>query len=88
MDRSVFEAHLVSEGFSDIVTVERAADGFLNTHAHPFEAKALILAGEIALQVGLTERRYQAGEVFHLPANQTHTERYGPSGVRYLVGRR
>lgn len=88
MDRRIFEENLVSEGYSEIVTVERVAHGFLDTHAHPFEAKALILAGEIALRVDATERRYQVGDVFHLPANQTHTERYGPSGVSYLVGRK
>jgi len=28
------------------------------------------------------------GEVFHLAAEQAHSESYGPEGVRYLVGRR
>ena len=88
MDRTTFQASLESEGFSEIVTVERAADGFLDAHAHPFEAKALILAGEIMLAEGDTRQRYQVGEVFHLPANRTHTERYGPAGVSYLVGRK
>lgn len=88
MDRATFEAALTQEGFSEIVTVERAADGFLEMHAHPFEAKALILNGELSLQVGASDQRYQVGQVFHLPANQPHTERYGPQGVRYLVGRK
>ncbi len=88
MNRDMFEAALISEGFSDIVTVERIADGFLDTHAHPFEAKALILAGDITLQIDAVTCRYQPGEIFHLPANQIHTERYGAGGVRYLVGRK
>lgn len=88
MDLSTFEAALTSEGFSDIVTVQRDADGFLDIHAHAFEAKALILDGEISLHVGTTTQRYQTGEIFHLTANQPHSERYGPAGVRYLVGRK
>ena len=88
MDRATFEAALVSEGFSEIVTVERVANGFLDTHAHPFEAKALILAGDIHLQVGASEKHYRVGDVFHLLANHVHTERYGPAGVSYLVGRK
>ena len=88
MEHALFQAELVSEGFSEITTVERAADGFLAAHAHPFEAKALILAGEITLQIGSIEQHYQVGQVFHLPANQLHSERYGAAGVRYLVGRK
>lgn len=88
MESAVFQATLASEGYAEIVTVERAADGFLALHAHPFEAKALILAGEITLQIGAIEKRYKVGEVFHLLANQSHSEQYGPEGVRYLVGRK
>ena len=88
MDRATFEAALISEGFSEIVTVTRVADGFLDTHAHPFEAKALILDGELSIHVGAVEQRYQIGQIFHLSANQPHSERYGPHGVQYLVGRK
>ena len=70
------------------MTVEQEADRFLDAHAHPFEAKALILAGELRLCIGDKERVYQAGQVFHLQANETHSERYGPEGVTYLVGRK
>jgi quercetin dioxygenase-like cupin family protein len=85
--RREFEAQLVSEGF-EIALVEREPNGFLDTHEHPFEAKALILAGEISIGTGETDRRYRAGEIFHLQAGVPHTERYGPQGVRYLAGRK
>ena len=32
--------------------------------------------------------QYGCGEVFHLSHGALHKERYGPSGVRYLVGRK
>ena len=34
------------------------------------------------------ETRYSAGDVFHLAHGALHNERYGPAGVRYLVGRK
>jgi len=88
MDRGEFEATLAKEGFAQIVAVERDPDGFLDLHTHPFEAKALILSGEIRIRTGGVEQAYRAGEVFHLPANEPHSEWYGPTGVVYLVGRR
>lgn len=87
MQRDDFERALARDGFTDLLTVTRAA-GNLDTHTHPFEAKALILSGEIALRVEGNERVYREGDVFHLSANEAHAERYGPEGVRYLVGRK
>ncbi|MDR3396213.1 MAG: cupin domain-containing protein [Pandoraea sp.] len=87
MQRDAFEQALAREGFTELVTVTREA-GDLDVHAHPFEAKALILFGEIAIRVDGSERVYREGDVFHLPANVAHAERYGPAGVQYLVGRK
>ena len=88
MNRTEFVQMLADEHFSEVTTVSRAADGFLGTHAHPFEAKALILQGELRLQLGAVEQVYLAGQVFHLAANELHSEFYGPDGVEYLVGRK
>lgn len=55
----------------------------------PFESKPLILSGEIHIRrAGGGERTSRAGDVSHLPAKTTHTERYGAHGVEYLVGRK
>jgi quercetin dioxygenase-like cupin family protein len=86
MERDDFIEMLAREGFQTTVLVEREAGASLDDHAHPFEAKALILEGELALRIADEETRYQAGDVFHLKANETHSERYGPEGVCYLVG--
>jgi quercetin dioxygenase-like cupin family protein len=88
MDRDEFVTLLGQEGFTEIATVTREAGGALDVHSHPFESKALILDGEIELQVGGTSRLYAAGDVFHLQMNEPHAERYGASGVRFLVGRK
>lgn len=87
MQRDVFERELAREGFAELVTVTREA-GHLDTHAHPFEARALILSGEIVIRVGGEAQTYRVGDVFHLPAHEPHSEQYGPAGVQYLVGRK
>ncbi|QJE02221.1 cupin domain-containing protein [Massilia forsythiae] len=88
MEHQAFIELLQREGFAAPVTVEREPDGRLDAHAHPFEAKALILAGEIRIVTGGRERRYGPGDVFHLQRDEPHAESYGPQGVRYLSGRR
>ena len=88
MERDDFIEMLAREGFQTTVLVEREAGASLDDHAHPFEAKALILEGEMTLRIGNKDTRYVPGDMFHLRANETHSERYGPEGVCYLVGRK
>lgn len=83
-----FKAVLAAERFDEPVTVQREANGHMDSHAHPFAAKALILEGELTIRTDDGERTYRSGDVFHLQANTRHTERYGPTGVKYLVGRK
>lgn len=88
MDREQFMHQLQQEGFGEILTVEREANGVLGEHTHPFEAKALVLDGDILLRCGDREQHCRAGDIFHLQAHEPHRESYGPQGVRYLVGRK
>lgn len=88
MDQDSFMRQLREEGFEQVTTVTREANGFLDTHTHPFEARALILSGEISIRCHDHEVLYRPGDVFHLAHGAPHTERYGPAGVSYLVGRK
>lgn len=88
MTADQFAQTLLQEGFEPAITLTREPGGMLDDHTHPFEAKALILAGEIGITVAGAEQVYRAGDVFHLPAATLHSEWYGPTGVRYLVGRK
>ena len=81
MDRHEFASMISKEGFGVGVIVEREPNGILDLHTHPFEAKALILAGELHLLAEEVERIYQPGQIFHLLANVPHSERYGSQGV-------
>jgi quercetin dioxygenase-like cupin family protein len=88
MDTNLFLATLDREGFKEGITVTREPGGFADEHAHEFEAKALILNGELSIRSAAGETLYRVGDVFHLKAGEPHSERYGPAGVRYLVGRK
>ena len=88
MTPDAFHAGLRADGFADAVLVERQPGYSLESHAHPFDARALITAGDITLTVDGVATRYAAGDVFRLPAGTVHLESAGPDGVTYLSGRR
>jgi quercetin dioxygenase-like cupin family protein len=88
MQRDEFLALLTSEGFKEVVTVTREPNGSLEVHTHPFEAKALIVQGDLTIRCGGDTRHYGVGEIFHLDHGVEHEEDYGPQGVCYLVGRK
>ena len=88
MDRQTFLLELARDQFPDPVLVTREAGGQLSRHAHAFEARALVLEGEITLEVDGRSTSYGPGAIFRLPAHQAHSERYGPQGVVYLAGRK
>lgn len=88
MTRDEFLAELALEGFQQIVTVTREPNLAMDLHAHPFEAKALIIAGDLTIRAGESQRHYRPGDVFHLATHAPHSESYGPDGVTYLVGRK
>jgi quercetin dioxygenase-like cupin family protein len=88
MNRAEFESLLAAEGFEQVVTVEREPSGSMDLHSHPFEAKALVVHGQLGIRTEDGGRQYHAGDVFHLQADVPHSETYGPAGVTYLVGRK
>jgi quercetin dioxygenase-like cupin family protein len=88
MNPDEFEASLKAEGFDEIATVERPAGYALGEHQHPFDACALITAGDITLMVDGVSTRYSAGQIFRLAAGTPHHETVGADGMQYHVGRR
>ena len=49
MDTTGFEAALVKDGYKDIETKALRSDYRAREHSHPFDVRALVLAGEITL---------------------------------------
>lgn len=88
MDQVAFTIQLAKEGFQPPVLVMREAHGTLDAHAHPFDAKALVIEGELRIRTAAGERDYGVGEIFQLAAHEPHSEVFGALGVRYLAGRR
>ena len=83
-----FEKALRTEGFAEVETKSMPAGMHNDEHAHPFDVRALVLEGRIALTVEGVKRSYAPGEVFTMAAGCRHVEDVGEGGVRYLVGRR
>lgn len=88
MDEQEFRAALARARGAELMTVMREPGGRLGEHTHPFEARAIILNGDITIATAEGARRYLPGDVFYLAAGQPHAEWYGPAGVSYLAGRR
>lgn len=88
IDSAAFEARLKAEGYPEIRTNGYPPNCHNAEHKHPFDVLALVLEGDITLTIAGKARTYRAGEEFSMPAGCAHIEDTGPSGVRYLVGRR
>lgn len=85
---AAFEAELAAEGFGSPEVREIAAGTRNAVHSHPFEVKALMLAGELQLTCEGHTATYRAGDVFTMAAGCEHAEQFGDETTRYLVGRK
>ena len=85
---AAFEAESKALGFDEVAVRVWPALTVLPTHTHPFAAHALVVEGEMWLQVGSATQHLLAGDRFALDAQVPHDERYGPSGATYWVARR
>ena len=84
-----FEALARAQGYDEVVERVWAAGTVLDDHRHPFEVQALVVRGEMWLQVdGGDDRRLLPGDTFALDADVPHRERYGAEGATYWVARR
>jgi quercetin dioxygenase-like cupin family protein len=83
-----YVAQMRSQGFEEVVVREWPPHEIVETHHHPFDAKALVVGGEMWLTQRSTTRRLIAGDGFDLAAGELHAERYGEEGAIYWVGRR
>ena len=88
MNTQAFHDELKANGFDAAVAIDRPVGYAMGEHQHPFDACALVTAGDITLVVNGVSTCYRTGEVFRLPAGMPHHEATGPLGVSYLSGRR
>jgi quercetin dioxygenase-like cupin family protein len=88
MNRTDFETELSKQDYREIVERQMPPGQVNSEHAHEFDARLLVLEGEMTVGCDGEERTYRAGDTFAISAGRRHTERCGPEGVRYLAGRR
>ena len=88
MDFDAFADSMKRQGFDEVVERAWKPDTTIDEHAHPFDAKALVVLGEMWLTVDGRTEHLVPGGIFELPAHVSHSERYGPEGATYWVARR
>ena len=88
MDKAAFEAGLRGEGYGEVVERDMAAGTVNPMHTHEFDARVLVLGGEITIVRDGAAHTYREGESCEVPAGALHEERVGPQGVSYIAGRR
>jgi quercetin dioxygenase-like cupin family protein len=88
MNETEFETALKGAGYLDVERKQVPPDHVTEPHSHPFDVRALVLAGEVTLTSQGESRTYRAGSIFDMPAGCEHSERHGREGTKYLVGRK
>jgi mannose-6-phosphate isomerase-like protein (cupin superfamily) len=85
---AAFEAEALAAGADQALERHWAPGQVVATHSHPFDASAVVTAGEMWLECEDGVRHLLPGDTFALPAGTPHAERYGPEGATYWVARR
>lgn len=88
MNLTDFETEARVGGYAEPVLVTKETGYSMGNHDHPFDAFALITAGQIDIGVAGKVQSYKVGEVFRLPRKTLHTESALAEGVTYLAARR
>ena len=88
MSYQAFEAAALARGFDEVLERKWAPLAVLGAHAHPFDADALVVQGEMWLTVNDVVQHLRPSDTFNLNANIVHSERYGAEGATYWVARR
>jgi len=84
-----FGALMRAAGYDEVVERIWAPGTVVDTHTHPFDVNALMVAGDLTLTLaGEAPRRLRAGDTFELAAHVPHAEQYGPEGATYWVARK
>ena len=88
VDFERFKAAALAAGFDEVLVRQWPGDTVLETHAHAFDADALVTEGEMWLTCDSQTRHLRPGDTFTIGHGVPHAERYGPQGAGYWVARR
>lgn len=87
-DVTEFKKELADSGFTEAKAGQYEPNCFNDWHAHDFDVRGLVLAGEMTITIAGEGRIFRPGEVFTMPIEAPHQERVGPDGCEYLYGAR
>lgn len=86
LTREAFESDLRREGF-DIVNGGQQPGFTEDMHAHDFDARIMVLSGEICVTRDGKTDVFHAGDHCEIPAGCQHMTAVGAEGVAYMVGK-
>jgi len=87
MNQSDFEADLRREGYQIFYGGMRAGEANAD-HTHDWDARVMVIGGEITMTRGGKAQTLQAGDSCAVAAGEVHAEHVGPHGVAYIARRR
>ena len=87
MERTEFEAQLQRDGYEVLVRTMQP-DTLNPEHAHDFDARLLVVAGEMTVVADGQRNTYRVGDTFSMTHGCRHSEQAGPEGATYVAGRR
>jgi quercetin dioxygenase-like cupin family protein len=86
LTREAFESDLRREGF-EVVHGGQKPGHAADPHAHDFDARIMVLSGEITLVRDGKAETFRAGDHCEVPAGCMHAEQVGSEGVAYIAGK-
>ena len=87
MDKAKFETEMRRDSYR-VVNTSVEPNLVTPNHCHDFDAKALVLGGEITITRDNTPVTFREGQCFEVPMGCMHAEHVGREGVALLSGRR
>jgi len=83
-----YTAEAEALGYDEVLVREWAPGEELAEHVHPFDARVRVVSGELWLTMGGQVRHLRQGDLFEVPRETPHAERYGPQGATFWTARR
>lgn len=83
-----FESRTKAQGYDQVLERRWEPGQVLETHSHPFDAKAVVVQGDLWVTVGEFTAHLVVGGGFEIGRGTPHSERYGSEGATFWVARR
>ena len=82
-----FKAAAEGEGFDEVLVRDWGPNYETPEHEHPFDVRAQMVAGDFWLTLNGQTQHLKPGDIFRVPRNTRHSEKYGPQGATFWAAR-